>query len=52
MQSVVRFVNKLYSWANFFNDTVTADHYFHVLHEEFITFLQAVGINFRETFFQ
>jgi hypothetical protein len=42
MESVVHFVNMLYSWANFFNDTVTADHYFHVLHEEFITFLQEI----------
>lgn len=36
----------------FFNDIVTADHYFHVPNEEFIPFLQAMGVNFKETVLQ
>jgi hypothetical protein len=36
----------------FFDDTVTADCYLHVLQEEFFLFLQGMGVTFRETFFQ
>jgi hypothetical protein len=40
----------LQRWANFFNSTVTADLYLHVLQEEFRLFLQGMGFSFGGTF--
>jgi hypothetical protein len=36
----------------FFANTVTADHYLFFLQEEFLPFLQGMGVSFGETFFQ
>jgi hypothetical protein len=52
MHGVVRSVNKWYHSAHFFDNTVNADHYLHVFPEEFLMFLQGMGVNSGETFFQ
>jgi hypothetical protein len=35
-----------------FDNTKTANNYLHVLQEQFLLFLQEMGVNFEETFFQ